>query len=153
MEPKSPQEIAEAIRANIVENVARYGMSVIGVMSDGVKPSFSYTIGMTNIDEPELIVFGIPAGYASAFFNEYYAQLKSGARKSEVGVLTEFFNLPVYLVDAGYKATIEYTLQAEAYFGKPLKYRQVVLSDRNGKLPWEEGFESHFVQPLLGAPN
>ena len=150
---KSPQEIAAAIQANIKANVDEHGLSIVHVMSDGENPSFAYTVGFTALGHPELIVFGLPPKYSQGMFNQYFKETTEGTRVPEVGLLTKVFNLPIYVVDAKPELSSEYTIQAEAFYKKPIKCRQVVLCDRNGKFAWDEDFDNHFTQPLLGAPN
>ena len=51
------------------EKIARFGWATQHVERDGIHPPWSYTVGLTELDEPELVVTGLPMERASALLH------------------------------------------------------------------------------------
>lgn len=150
---------AEALIAGLKETkrmIEEMGIAVLGVGSDGTSIPYIYTIGFTNLGMPEVIVMaGIDPSMIVRLFNMYHAELLAGTKQPGPGVIDDYFNLPVAVIECDERVD-EYTVQCAAYYElieedklKP-KFVQWVLSDRNGKFPWNGDFTSHFGQKLLG---
>jgi hypothetical protein len=135
------------LRKAIQDNIDKHGHHVMGVGAGPSSPSFAYTIGLTAKYGTELIVFALPMNMACGFLNQI-AEL--GAIQLEEPY-TDIANFPLHVRKCT-PAASKYGVQAEAFYGRPVQFCQVILCDRAGKLPWEAGFDhAHMgpMQPLL----
>lgn len=135
-------------------NIYKFGLQVIIVGSTSYLPSFAYSIGLTETyNHPEIICFGLPNEIGHAIINDIAEIIKKG-ETIEVGkIYTEIFkdNRASFLkvdkrnIDDYFGAALNY------YGDKSFEALQVVWTDRNDKLPWEDDFEEEFLykQPLL----
>lgn len=135
-------------------NIDRFGLQVIMVGSTSYCPSFAYSIGLTQTyNHPELICFGLPNDLGHEIINDVSEIIRKGETIETGKIYTEIFkdSRAVFLkVD---KRNID------DYFGVALNYYgdnnfdalQIVWTDRNDNLPWEDNFEEEFsfMQPLL----
>ncbi|UIS24689.1 hypothetical protein S21ZY_127 [Pseudomonas phage ZY21] len=150
---------AEALIHGLQETkrmIEEMGIAVLGVGSDGVSIPYLYTIGFTNLGLPEVIIMAsVDPRMFTHFLNTYHAELLAGSKKPGACVINDYINIPIGVIECDDRVN-EYTVQCAAYYEiveedklKP-KFVQWVLADRNGKLPWEGDFTSHFGQLLLG---
>jgi hypothetical protein len=156
-QPKAQAEIAarrEAMRQHEEELIAKVGWLVRGVGGSASSPSFAYTIGLYDKSLPELIVIGFCDERAMMLLNEV-AQRLIVEPTLQGKIETEHWSMPFYLLDAN-KALCEsgYTLGASERSDGEATYVQVVLPDRAGKFPWEDGCDAGFkaALPVLGTP-
>lgn len=156
----TPEELEKRlndVRLKIGADIARVGFTMIGVMSDGTHPPFTYTIGLTAQGYPEMIMMGLNSEHVAPVFNQYYESLKNGG--SEIrGRNEEYFNLPAYIIEADRELVKEYATQAEQWaedYGLTPRYIQWVWTDREGHFPWEKTFDlqfSHYQKIMGKAP-
>jgi hypothetical protein len=151
MKTRNSNSISSSIRRSTQEAIRTHGHAVIGVLDS---PAFSYTIGLTPQFDMELIVMALPPPIACAILNDVARALRSGADFA-LGVPDDrFANLPVMFAECG-DAAREYVVQADAFYGREVRVVQMVLSDRNGVLPSQPGFEAEYMRPrqrlLFGA--
>ena len=131
------------LRAAIQKNITEHGHHVMGVGAGPNTPGFTYTIGLTPIYGTELLVFALPMTIACGFLNEIAAL----GTPNLVEPYTDIANFPLHLRECNERAA-EYCVQAEHFYGRRLKYCQVVLCDREGKMPWEQGYDHAFMDPM-----
>lgn len=156
----SPKEAHEQFLIQVTENIKKSGITVVGVPEDvqeGI-PNFFYTIGFTELNMPEIVMFGLPVQYAMGCINGYFSEIVSGKREKKAApfVIDDMFNLPIHVIDADETAAREYGCQAFYFYedkGILPKFVQWVFTDRNGVAPWSPAFEPHFSQPVLLVPN
>lgn len=142
----------QLIREQTQQHIAKHGHSVIGVASDGISASFAYTIGLTAKFGCELLICGLPMQHAHPILNHIAREFD----KSLLGVPTEdFSNLPLLMMECNKDLTRlhdQYVVQADAFYGKQVNVVQVIMSDRDGRLPTNPEFNRHYManfQPLF----
>ena len=135
-------------------NIEKFGLQVIMVGSTSYCPSFAYSIGLTETyNHPEIICFALPNNLGHAIINDIAEIIKKGETIDTGKTYTEIFkdSRAAFLkvdkrnIDDYFGAALNY------YGGKSFDALQVVWTDRNDKLPWDNNFEEEFLykQPLL----
>lgn len=142
------------LQRNTKLNIEKYGLQVIMVSSTSYCPSFAYSVGLTDTySHPEIICFGLSNDLGHAIINDVAEMIKDGEifKAGEISKdifkdsRAAFINVDKRNIDDYFGAAIDY------YGGKGFDALQVVWTDRNDKLPWEDSFEEEFLshQPLL----
>lgn len=132
--------------------IAAHGWAVVGVFPTAVAgdgPSFSYTVGLTGRDLPELAVYGLDPQTAGTILNALAAMLVGGGElvvgEKVHGVIGGGLALvAIEMTDATDLAAVC------SVYGGVLAARQIVWPDAQGRMPWEGG-DLGGVQPLLGV--
>lgn len=112
--------------------------------------AFSYTVGLTAVNHPEVVVTGLPFDAAQSFLNLVGAEVQK-ERRFMPGAVTSVFtspNSPVIFIRAddtgGLTAVRQVYGQVEAV--------QMIWPDSAGRLPWMAGYNNApEAQPLLGS--
>jgi hypothetical protein len=131
--------------------IAEHGWAVRNVMAgpeEGDDVEFSYTIGLTALGHPEVIILGMPSEHASTFLNMIGDEVQRGGRFDHGTVTGEFTSddSPVVFIRA--EDTERLTAVAEVY-GR-VDALQMVWPDSTGRLPWQNGYRNPpETQPLL----
>lgn len=133
--------------------VAEHGWMVIGVPDDGEHPGFHFTTGLTERELPELIVYGLPDEVGTALLNDLAQRLVDGARYADGEVVPD-------LVDGDYRMQLwdvtwlQDPLGAafQLYGRQAVRVRQLVVPDRQDRLPWEDDYALAHLQPVLFEP-
>lgn len=155
-EGKSDLEVIQAGKDMLKSMIEQMGIAVLGIPGDdGNGPTLCYTVGMTDIGFPEVIVIGLPIPLAQQFINIYHAQLLSGDKKPGELLIEDYFNCPIQVINADEEAGEVFAHKVAEYYegsGAKPKYVQWVLSDRMGKFEWEKGYDKVNMPsiPLLG---
>jgi hypothetical protein len=149
------RESVEAVHARILADlrkvIAKYGWAVRNVMPDDESDEvgFSYTVGLTALGHPEVIVLGMPWKSAHEFLNLIGDEVRRGARY-QPGTVTGAFtdeDSPVVFIQVA--ETDRLTAVGQIY-GR-VDAVQMIWPDSTGRLPWQEGYRNGpAVQPLLG---
>lgn len=142
---------------NIGTTIENSGIAILGIgPGDDGTPSFTYTVGFTDIGLPEVICFGLDPMMLASFFNRYHAELLAMTKPSGPCVIADYFNMPFTVIDVDPIKAEDYLTQAIAYYEvvkegalKPT-FVQWVLPDRNGVFPWSAKHVG-FNQPVLGS--
>ena len=132
---RSAEDIPGRIRKMITQNIERFGLHVQYVFASEDTPSFIYTIGMTDIGAPELLMFSLPPEAVHGCINELYQEMRLGHRPKDASRITDLWSVPMILESVDSQDAAEYTVQAEAYYrAKGLKpvYKQMVWPDAHG---------------------
>ncbi|WP_051279426.1 DUF4262 domain-containing protein [Chitinilyticum aquatile] len=139
--------------AEFVENnVALHGLAVIAVFGDQNNPPFAYTIGLAQRGQPDLLIIGVGQEAAHFFLNEVARRMQAGESFPDCEPIAELANLPCALRDIPTAAAIErHAIQANYYYADKgitdYRFRQLVISDRAGLLPWEDGYDHAYMDP------
>lgn len=152
---RRPDSIANKIQQMITQNIEQYGLHVQYVFASEDTPSFIYTIGMTDIGAPELLMFSLPPEAVQGCINQMYQEIRMSQRPKNADRITDLWSVPMILESVDSQDAAEYTVQAEEYYrGRGVKpvYKQMVWPDTNGKYPHQHGFDPKFkaAQPYLG---
>ena len=128
-----------------------HGWAVRNVVSADPALCLSYTVGLTAIGHPEVVMTGLPSKIGHAFLN-----IAGGIVIREGGTLaagswsTEFADgppLPIIAVED----TSALTAVQEIY-GR-VSAVQVIWTDSRGQFPWDEDYANPpGSQPVLGSP-
>ncbi len=141
----------------VLADITKIGWHHIHVQSEKEEPPFAYSLGFyANYSQPEVIVFGLPAQTAQQLLNivairfagakkpyetfKAYDDIAEGMRIAFIPVARRHY--PSYLGYAG-------------WFYKSVRTDfptiQMVWPDKQGRLPWEPGYDKSFskFQPLL----
>jgi hypothetical protein len=140
-------------QAEIIEQV---GWAVMHVSPAAVDPDtvvpFSYTVGLTAHDYPELLLSGLPLDAAHPLLNDLARRVYDKAQRFSDGErITDLI--------AGYDAMIidgrptDELIPGMAFarYGRDrVRLQQMVWPDRHGRFPWEHGYLlASDAQPLI----
>jgi hypothetical protein len=129
--------------ARTAEDIERFGRSILIVGEGEEGWPFSYTIGNCLHGLPELLAVGTLEG---GFLNDLSQKMIDAGKPFENGELVYVGGrLPVKAIRCNVAAAqADYTIQVGEYFGhQDYSVMQVLLPDRSGKFPGEDG-----CQPL-----
>jgi hypothetical protein len=142
----------------VASTVGEHGWAISGRHGDKVAPPWAYSVGMwLSCQAPELVLCGLPVENGAAIINAIGARIADGADYAAGDVLDDVCPAPLALrqVDVSWRTTNGLLAISNAFYGmvRP-PYLQVVWSDKNGRFPWEPGFQVAFdrMQPLLWLP-
>lgn len=123
---------------------------VIGVQRDRYRPPYSYTVGLTDHDRPELVVTGLPQRRATDLLNDVAAHLLH-AEAPAPGERIPLTGGP--LIEIVRVSEPSAHLRFATEFCRPgFTAIQLVYTDDRGHWPWERGFRGgRGGQPVLGA--
>lgn len=145
---KSPEEVWRGR----LEKIAACGWALQYVESAiderGVHSAFCYSIGLTDIGCPELVVTGRTADESGRLLNELASWLYCG-HDLVPGERYSVAGLDVLLVEV--RGCEEWLLGAVDLYGE-IRALQAVWADCEGRLPWQGIGDGTLVQPLLGPP-
>ena len=136
-----PNRTLNIMRDKITQNIKRYGWTATDVFGTAEHPSpiFTYTTGLTDRGWPELIVFGVPGPVGHGIISMVIEKNK----KPEDGDRFEFNGYPVVLRTVPSNLTCaNYAVQTASYYQRDVDMMQIVLSDRDKRLPWEPGCQA-----------
>lgn len=135
-------------------SIDKFGLHVILVSSTSYCPSFAYSIGLLETyNHPEIICLGLPNDLGHAIINDIAELIKNGERFEAGKISTKIFkDCRAAFINVDKRNIDDYFGAALNYYGDTgFDALQVVWTDRNDKLPWEDYFEEKFLykQPLL----
>ncbi|MDX6342867.1 MAG: hypothetical protein QOH87_3005 [Trebonia sp.] len=142
----------------VAGTVGEHGWAISGRHGDEAAPPWAYSVGMwLSCQAPELVLCGLPVENGAAIINAIGARIADGADYSAGDVLDDVCPAPLTLrpVESSWRVSNGLLAISNAFYGmvRP-PYLQVVWSDKNGRFPWEPGFQVAFdrMQPLLWLP-
>lgn len=116
-------------------------------------PGFAYTVGFTEMDHPEFIIFSLPMDTAQALLNALGERVRVG-EKFQGGDRLDWL-VPHYVVqlldvvDSEEHLTVANRMYEEK---RPVPALQIVWPDKGGRMPWEAEYSLDItLQPLLGV--
>ena len=139
-----------------LENIEKFGCSVLHIAEEGTLPPFSYSVGITQTSNaPEVFVIGLKQELAHSVINRYNHQVRAGGRfasgKRYSGFL-EGFEIQAQKVDHSFYDEY-FGMNLRFYKGANFEVLQLIYPDTRGVWPWEaeasEWFKSR--QPILAA--
>lgn len=141
---------ASQVLADLRRVVDRFGWAVLhGGGTSPADPRYSYTVGLSAWQHPEVVVVGLPFPAGEKYLNLVGEAVRAGARFGP-GVSTTALTDPdspvVFL-------TVEDTtrLSVAEQFSGSVDALQLIWPDSTGLLPWQEGHRNPpGAQPLLG---
>jgi hypothetical protein len=123
---------------------------VIGVQRDRHRPPYSYTVGLTDHGQPELVVTGLPQRRATDLLNDVAAHLLH-AEAPAPGERVPLTGGPMLEIVQVTEPSVHLRVAAE-FSGPQFTAIQLVYADDRGHWPWDCGFRGgRGGQPVLGA--
>lgn len=136
---------------DLLRLIDQFGWAVRNVGAGAAKgeAAFSYTVGLTAMGHPEVVVTGLPFNVAHTFLNDIGQEVRDG-QEFPSGLVTDGLtapDAPVVFIrvddDRGLTAVARVYGRVEAV--------QMVWPDSSGRLPWVDGYRNPpDAQPLLG---
>ena len=119
---------------------------------DGSSPAFQYTAGLTERGLPEVVVYGLRMKTGTLVLDDLAWRLLDGEQFPD--------GLPVPgLVHGDDRAQLwdatwlqDHLDAVLRLYGTVARVRQLVVSDPEGRLPWEDGFSLGHLEPVLFTP-
>jgi hypothetical protein len=138
----------EEVRADLQATIAEHGWALIYVPDDD--PPIHYTVGLTDRDLSELILFGCDEAQGG-LLNDLADLLVHGrtfADGEPIHQITEDdVKLELHTVTKEAPAGL-----ARFFYGQDVQIRQLVLPDAAGRMPWQPDACDPFTQKLLFEP-
>ena len=148
-----------------LRRIRKHGWTAIYVGDYRTAPTWVYTVGFDEtLDLPEILVFDVPKDAAIRLFWQVHSELKDGMLVLEDGkVWPENQEHPCVWrkvhpsqveMDAGWLTLAIGRRWRRTGLGFGLEAFQLVLSDNEGRLPWEDDYDERLrpLQPALYLP-
>jgi Domain of unknown function (DUF4262) len=144
-----PALTPEEYLARMARLVRKHCWVVQGVRGERGRPPWSYTVGLTSHQRPELITTGLQAARAAALLDGVAAHLVHATAPAP-GEQVRLVSGPlVEFVEVDHPEI--HLAMARALYGPAVRALQVVWADDRDHWPWDEGFRSRRGgQPVLG---
>jgi hypothetical protein len=132
--------------------IEKHGWAVQSVLGGDLPsdPPFSYTVGLTALGHPELILIGMPSQYAQRILNSLGEEVRKGHTYLANTTTADATDpsAPVALIEVGDPSML--LVAVELY--QQVDALQVIWPDPKGRLPWDDGYPNPaWAQPFLGA--
>jgi uncharacterized protein DUF4262 len=135
--------------ASMARLADEYGWAVQGVGRDRHRPPWAYTVGLTRLDLPELLITGLPLPRSAELLNRTAERLLCGD-PPEPGERMRLVDGPLVEFVAVEHPDV-HLLTAIALHGSAVRGLQMVWADDRDQWPWERGFRGRRGgQPVLG---
>ncbi|MFL5295848.1 MAG: DUF4262 domain-containing protein [Phenylobacterium sp.] len=152
---------------SVEQAVRKHGWAGVSVGSYETAPSWIYSVGFQEtLGQPEIVLFDVPQAQANALLWEIFQELKSGKLTLEDGerweggdpdhpaVWRKVHASQVDSPDAWFNVAAARRARGHGA-STDLEVFQLVLSDQQGRLPWETGYDEavRVRQPALYLPS
>ena len=130
--------------------IAEDGVWLQAVHGDGPETTFGYTVGLSRLNHPELIVTGMGCPSACNVLEMITHPVLEHGLRLRAGMVLDLGAPHAGLIEVarpGWWLAIARELSQQ-----PMTALQVALSDEELRLPGTPEFADNFVQPLLGNP-
>ncbi len=143
--------VADPGLVKLLEMIEQYGWAVQYVMA-GDQPGdveFAYTVGLTTLGHPEVVIQGLPPDSAKTYLNIVGRGVRDGSRFEPGLITTDLPGLPVRCAFIAVEDSSELVAIEQIY--DEVEAVQFVWPDSADHLPWEPGWRNPpGCQPLLG---
>jgi hypothetical protein len=150
--PKPEEEADETL----IKNVRERGCHILGVAGDKDEPPFSFSIGLAlNYGQAEIVIFGMAPSKAAQIINIVRDDAAKGKKYADGDISSDILlNGNVCFVEVPLQLYPKYLGTAVWFYRKsprPFPCLQLVWPDREGRFPWETGFDPIMKrdQPIL----
>jgi Domain of unknown function (DUF4262) len=127
-----------------------HGWAVQGVERNRIQPPWAYTVGLTALRRPELVITGMPLRRAADVLNGVAAHLahaKAPSPGTQAGLIDGPFVEFVRVTQPSAHLNM-----AVVIYGKDIRALQLVHADDRGHWPWDERYRGvRGGQPVLGV--
>ena len=144
----NPDATDEDYLRMVVSKIAAYGWFIQVVEKDRWRPGFAYTVGLTPLGHPEMLVTGMKHPDGPRLLNGIaHHQICHDARPLAAGDRQRLTDgMTIEIADVA-EPTV-HLVMARALYGSGIRAVQLVYADDRGRWPWEVGFRGN--QPVLG---
>jgi hypothetical protein len=135
--------------------IAAIGWAVTAVLPGPAEAPYAYTVGLTAVAAPELIIAGLDHVVAHVLLNDAAQRVhRQGARWSHRHQVPDLLAGYDAVVIDGTGHDLIHPGTAYARYGAAMvRLQQIVWPDPDGHFPWESGYRyPATVQPLLHPP-
>jgi hypothetical protein len=138
------------------KRVARHGWTAIYVGDFRTAPTWVYTVGFHGtLGQPEVVVFDLPQDAANTLLWQVFEEVRDGDLTLEDGAAWSSAATPcvwrkVHEGRFGEWLTLAWGAALGSDRFRGFEAYQLVLSDAEGKLPWEAGYDER-LRPLQVA--
>ncbi len=137
----------------ILVDIAEVGVHIVHVQKSAAWPLHSYSVGLTHsFQQPEVIVFGLPADAATSLIDSVADEAGDG-RRFEPGSQHDglLHNYPVRFATVSSARVAELMPKAAWANGGDVAAVQLVWPDKQGRWPWQDDVREKFagLQPVL----
>jgi len=142
----------------LLSDVKTVGWHVLKILGDETFPEYCFSVGLYyTFGHPEILVMGLPLSTGHQFINLAAGHIASGRAfqpRERTDELAEGFAcsfIPV-LVDH-YEQYLGYAIWFYRKLKQPFPALQLVWPDKQGRLPWDVGYDKQFykLQRLLDS--
>ena len=135
---------------HVSELIAEYGWIVQGIKRDRAHPPWAYTVGLTALNKPEVVVTGMRTNDAVDLLNDVAYHL-THADPPRHGEQIPWPGRALFEVVRVAEPTAHLNVAASIY-GPRVQAIQLVHADDRGHWPWDVGWRGmRGGQPVLGA--
>lgn len=145
-----------SLQDKLKRDIVEFGWHVLNVMPDPSNPPFSYSVGLFgSYGHPELVIVGLDSTTAHTLINNVGEEVREGgalAEGSRYDHILEGYDVAVVRVDQKHYPA-HFGQAIDFYASEDFSVFQLVWPDRDGRFPWDAGFDSALaaVQPVLSA--
>lgn len=130
----------------LLADVHKYGWHILKVPEDNVGPGFCFSVGLYyTYGHPELLVMGLPLDVGHKALNSAGARIAHGevfhARDRYTDLLENFSCSFVPISRDRHEDYLGYAKWFYRDLGTPFPALQLVWPDKEGHLPWDEGYD------------
>lgn len=144
----------EAFDAKVERDMADGGISIVGVAPSAETPTFTYTVGFFQTENPEIIIFGLSPPIAATLLNDLADKIKSGVIAPRDWLVDDTLaSMPLTFRAVDFERASEFITVARAKArektGAEPACLMIVWPDAEGRFPWDSGFDERFrgIQP------
>lgn len=145
------------IERRIQQHIDTTGWSVVQswlTAAEGDNVPYSYTVGLTERDRPELCLVGLDASTSATLLNDLARRTVAGVRLDHgqrIADLVDGFD--VVIVEGPATGIIQPTIALDRYGTAAVRLQQCVWPDPLGSFPWDSAYGMRpVVQPIIGRP-
>ncbi|GAA1616177.1 hypothetical protein GCM10009679_20610 [Saccharothrix algeriensis] len=158
--PVTAEEVARR-RQTLIENMRATAdggkFTIMNIHADSELPtSMLYTVGLTAAGQPELLTVGLAVDVAHHILNDLGESIRAGERRlHHAQVLTDVldgFDVCVIEADMHLPGRLVPGMAYEVFGRRNVRLQQIVWPDALHQFPWDSGFDSGLVQPVIGRP-
>lgn len=120
---------------------------------DDDEPNFQFTVGLTERDLPEVIVYGLGVDAGQYALDELAGRLMRGERYADGETIPDLFDGDLrFQLRTAVRLKDPLGMAFRLYGEDRVAVRQLVVPDLEGRLPWESRYAIPELQPMLFNP-
>jgi hypothetical protein len=140
--PNLATEAPEKLHQRLRDRIGKRSWTVLEVLPDQGGPVFYYTVGLTAMGLPELLVFGLdPATGQKALENVAEKLVRGLPAVDGILVRDVLRNVPVSLREMRQVKADSHMRYANEFFPGAVRGMQVIWPDTAGVFPWQQNFD------------